>query len=306
MPALDKTLFDGQHALDPYIREKECKNFTSDAEEILKERGWDGKIAGCIGLKLSSDNGKVENGIFLVKGSLCEDWIQINAKKIWPDMDNSVSLFLRFPNAEIFKFSDGGLTSDIVAQDEVDHGVFIVCEGRTPTPILEASYEEWGVGDFSLRMLCVLSKNSSATNGVLVKFTVLLFPESKQHLLENYEMAQSAAWPGVRVAEGEFQLLPKPAAKWRCPVSPLIMPGTSFIVTHRMPAPDEVRAAIAAIMSRTCLPEIGRTGAAVVARWKRVAERAEELVVKPGTVTWPKTAQQQQQQEQGKKKKCIS
>jgi hypothetical protein len=250
MPALDKALFEGQYEIDPYIREKGCQNFTSDAEEILKQNGWDGKAAGCIGLKLSSDNGKIENGIFLVKGSISDDWIQVSAKKIWADMDNSLALFLRFPQADIFKFSDGGLASDIVAQDEVDHGLFVVSEGRTPTPVLEADYEEWGVGEFSLRMLCVLSKNSSRTNGILVKFTILLFPESKKYLLENHEMAQSAAWPGVRVAEGEFQMLPWPVTKWRCPMNPLIIPGAPFSSTRNMPAADEMRAAI---MSRTYL-----------------------------------------------------
>jgi hypothetical protein len=296
MPSLDKNLFEGQHEIDNCLREREFNNFSSDIDDFFKRKGWDGKAAGCIGLKLSSDNGKVENGFFIVRGSISDEWIQISAKKIWPDIEGNLALFLRFRNADVFKFSDGGLASDITAQEEVEHGVFIMSDSRAPVPVLEASFEEWGIGEFSLRMLCVISKNSSAANGVLLKYTILVYPESKVQLLTTYEAAQSAAWPGVRVVEGELPMIPRPISKWRCPVNPLLMPGVSFASTQKMPPPDEIRAAVAAIMGRAVLPEVCRTGTAALARWKRIAERAEELSEKPGTVAWPKTGQQQQEQ----------
>jgi hypothetical protein len=299
MPALDKSLFEGQQEADNSLRENEFANFSSDIDNFLKQNGWDEKAAGCIGLKLSSDNSKVENGIFIVRGVLSEEWTQINAKKVWPDIDGNLALFVRFRDASVFKFSDGGLTSDIIAQEEIEHGVFVVSDGKAPSPVLEASYEEWGIGEFSLRMLCTISKNSSAINGVMVKFTILLYPESKQHLLETYEMAQSAAWPGVRIGEGEMPMIPRPVVKWRCPINPLLMPGAPFSTTQRMPPSNDIRAAVGAIMSRTCLPEVCRTGSAALARWKRIAERTEELAVKPGPIAWPKTGPTPQ--EQGKK-----
>jgi hypothetical protein len=211
-------------------------------------------------------------------------------------VDNSIVLFIRFPQAEVFKFSDGGLSSDLTPQEEVEHGFFITSEGRSPVPVLEAGYDDWSIGEFSLRMLCVISKNSSEEKGVLIKSTIILFPESRQHLLDNHEMAQSAAWPGVKVLETEFPLLPRPTVKWRCPVNPLLMPGTPFTATRQLPAPDDIRAAIAAIMGRDCLPETCRTGAAAVARWRKIGDRAEELVARHGPIAWPKTGQMQQEQ----------
>jgi hypothetical protein len=303
MPCLDKNLFSGQHGIDSNIREKECRNFTSDIDEKLKDCGWDGSAAGCIGLKLSADNSRIENGIFMTRGCISDEWTELNAKKIWPDITGNLALFLRFPKAEVFYFSDGGLASDLTAQEEVEHGMFIVGDNRQPTPVLEASYSDWGIGEFSLRMLCTLSKNSSAEKGLLIKYTILLYPESKQHLIDNFELAQSPAWPGIKVTEGEFPMLPKPLVKWRCPVNPLIMPGMPFAETQRMPAPDDVRAAVAAVMSRNFLPETGRSGSAILARWKKISDRAKELVAKPGPVSWP--VQGQMQQEQGKNEENV-
>jgi hypothetical protein len=296
MPCLDKNLFSGQHGLDSNIREKECRNFSSDIDEILKEHGWDGSAAGCIGLKLTADNSRIENGVFITRGCISEEWVQISAKKIWPDVNGNITLFIRFPKAEIFNYSDGGLASDITAQEDVEHGLFVTGDNIQPTPVLEASYGDYGIGEFSLRMLCTLSKNSSAERGLLVKYTILLYPECRQHLLDNYELAQSPAWPGVKVTEGEFPMLPKPLVRRRCPVNPLIMPGMSFADTLRMPAPDDVRAAIAAIMSRNFLPETGRTGAAVLAKWRKIGDQPDELVAKPGPVSWPSAGQMQQEQ----------
>ena len=36
-------------------------------------------------------------------------------------------------------------------------------------------------------MTCVISKNSSARAGVMLKWTVLLFPEEKERMLELYK-----------------------------------------------------------------------------------------------------------------------
>jgi hypothetical protein len=132
------------------------------------------------------------------------------------------------PDLMVFNFR---LASDLTAQEEIEHGVFETSEGRALTPVLEASYEECSIGEFSAIMLCVISKNSSAEKGVLLKYTVLLFPESRQTLLDSYELAQSPAWPGLKIQEGELPMLPKLTIKWRCPANPVIMPGMPFNTT---------------------------------------------------------------------------
>jgi hypothetical protein len=56
-------------------------------------------------------------------------------------------------------------------------------------------------------------------------------------------------------------------------------------------------------MARNFLPETGRTGTAILARWRKITKREEELVPKPGLVTWPSTGPTQS--EEGKNTKPL-
>ena len=138
-----------------------------------------------------------------MKEQLEEEPERIEAKTIWADTDENVIQSLKLNNREIFTFNATGLTSDILPRENVQ-----------------------GIRNFCLRMACTISKNSSVRKGVVLKYSILIFPDSKGNMLSTYKLAQSLAWPGMRVIE--LVVLPRPPAKWGCPILPLIMPGTPF------------------------------------------------------------------------------
>ena len=291
MPELDKNLFAGDADLDSdEARGAEVRNLGTDINRKLSNSGWNGvEAVGCIGLVLSTDNERVERGTLIVKGQLEEEPIRIEANKIWEDANKNVMLSLKLNNEDIFTFNATGLTSDILPQENIHHGVVLMREDRAPRPVLEGEYEGLGIGNFCLRMACTISKSSSVRKGVVLKYTVLIFPVSKDDMLATYELAQSPAWPGMRVMDGELAVWRRPATKWGCPILPFIMPGAPFEQLPRLPASDEIRHVIATIMERGVVPETGRTGAALLTKWRKLANNPADLSERAGPVTWPKT-----------------
>ena len=291
MPPLDKRLFAGLGEFDPEeIAKGEIGNFTSDVTTKLKAFGWDGLSKCCsIGLALSPDNRRVEQGALLVRGIL-EDKLSIEANRIWGDASNGVGLVLKLKSGELFTFSEGDLSSDIIDQGQVDHGFYKLRDGAGPTPILEEDYKDEGIGNFCLRMACVLSNNSSVKSGVIVKYTILLFPESKAELLSQYDLAQCAAWPGLRMADGYMPLLPRPKKNWGCPIIPLIKPGAPWEEAGVVPSPEGLRRAVSAMMRKTVTAETARSGPALVTRWRMLASNPGELHTRPGELLWPSTS----------------
>ena len=290
---MDKELFIGGDFDGREFERGTLRNFTSDVTARLKEFGWLGRLAGCICLTLGPDNKSVRAGFFTARGPVEEKELRVDSNKIWPAANAETFLSIKFPSADIFKFSDGGLCSDYVTSTEVQHTVYTNNEGRAPTPVLEADYEELGIGSFCVRMTCAISKSSSARTGVVLKWTILLFPEEKEKILELYQGAKSPAWPGLRMTEGELHMLPRPATAWRCPLIPLILPGQVTGQSLDLPAPEDIRRAIGAIMAKGVLPETSRTGNAVTTKWRRLANNPEELVENRGKVPWPASTPQQ-------------
>ena len=291
---MDKALFSGGEDFDGReIERGALRNLTSDVAERLKGFGWLGRIAGCICLTLSPDNKSVRAGVLAVRGPVDDKELRVDSNKIWPAASADTCVSIKLPAANIFKFGDGGLCSDYVAEEEVQHAVYENTEGRGPTPVLEADYEERGIGSFCIRMTCIISKSSSARTGVMLKWTVLLFPDAKERILELYEGAKSPAWPGLRLTEGELPMLPRPTTAWRCPMIPLVLPGQVISQSLDLPAPEDLRRTIGAIMAKGVLPETSRTGNAVTTKWRRLANNPEELTENRGKVLWPTSTPQQ-------------
>ncbi len=289
MAALEKALFNSPRDLDSEeIRKLSVNNFSTEVGARLTAQGWSREVGwACIGLFLSPDNQLVDGGTFMVKGPVDGKQISIEADKIWPSADKRAVLMLRITDGAVFSFTEGGLTSDILARDAVTHSLVATADNRQPAPILESNYEEWGFRGFSLRMLCTISKKSSAKAGIIIKYTILLFPMDREPLLEKYELAQSAAWPGLRIAEGHLPLMPRAQQAWGCPVLPLLGIGAD---SGNLPKSDILRAAIASIMGRGVTPETGRSGQAVTTKWERLANNPEEAIERPGDVLWPQPA----------------
>ena len=91
----------------------------------------------------------------------------------------------------------------------------------------------------------------------------------------------------MRITEGDIPLLPRPTAPWGCPVLPLIVSGTPLDQLPVQPEIDVLKRTISLIMRKAAMPETGRTGAALLTKWRRLANNPEELTSKSGTTTWP-------------------
>ena len=98
-------------------------------------------------------------------------------------------------------------------------------------------------------MVCQVAKSSSPAKGVIIKYLIYLFPRSRGEILEMGEAPRQGAWPGLKIAEGEFPLGPKPTTAWQCPILPLIVPGTSFATLAVAPTADRLRQGIANVMT---------------------------------------------------------
>ena len=96
---------------------------------------------------------------------------------------------------------------------------------------------------------------------------ILLFPASAEELSNTAE-AQFGGWPGLKVGNGYFPIMPSPALKWQCLVLPFIRPGTLFISIDSAPASCyRLRFAITAVMCKAVQPETARTSVNLLVKW---------------------------------------
>jgi hypothetical protein len=302
MPPLDKKLFLGENEIGVEDCVKlEVRNFSSDAESCLKEYGWDGGAAAYIGLTLGADNRCVERGQLMLAGPLGD--YREEGPKLWAGCKEGVTLVVKVRSAAVFSFANGTMASEITPQESLEHAFFATASGGTTSVILETEYERYGIGEFCMRAVAFIGKNSSVKEGVVVKCAVLVFPTSKDELTEKFTGAQEAAWPGLLAMEADCPLLIKARSPWGCPIWPLLLTSIDLEQQPHLPGGEELRLAIAGIMASSTLPETSRTAKSLLNKWRRLAASPEELVAKKGQLDWPK--QQQRQDELGKYQRII-
>jgi hypothetical protein len=241
----------------------------------------------CIGLSLTPDNRRVQDGILVTRGKLENSEHTLEAKKVWLEAGPGTSITIKLGSVDMFQFTEGGLYSDYVCAEEIDHFFHATEEDRNPRPILTARLRELGIGGFCLRMICQISKSSSSRTGVWLKYVIMLFPEKKETLLEN-ELAKHPGWPGLKLQEGEIAILPRPTVAWQCPVLPLLRTGQPFDQLPEAPSAAELRRAVGAIMSKSWEPKLYLTPGSVISKWDKINRNPDELSNKPGPVAWPR------------------
>ena len=241
----------------------------------LVDYGWGGRAAGCIVLYLSPDNERIAAGNLVLRGSEDTEF-KLPASKFWADADLNVTVTIRLPSLDSFLFTDGGLTSDFLPDEETVHYFHVQQEGGAPKPILSNNLGQFGIGRFCLRLVCQIAKSSSVKNGVRLKFVVMLYPAALAALRQMSALVSRAEWPGLKLGEGELPLLPTPSAPWKCPILPLLRPAVSFEVMPTAPSSSTLRTAIAGIMGKCGVPESARSPTSLAAKW-------EKLLKTPGT-----------------------
>jgi hypothetical protein len=216
---------------------------------------------------------------------LQERSIKVAASEIWENALESVTLTIKLPRAEVFKFTDSSLYSQYVDEEAVTYYMHSTLENRAPIPIPAQEKEEWQIGKFCLRQVCYISKSSTARGGVILTYVVLIFPTSKQQLLSGSELTANPSWPGLRLCSGEMQLLPRLNNPWKCPILPLLR---TSLDDRSTPTSTALRHAICAIMRKSSSPDITEDIARLLEKWEHFAAHPTNFVEKPAPVTWPR------------------
>ncbi len=197
-------------------------------------------------------------------------------------------LTVQIPNGAAFTFGDGGLCSDYLESEQLEHCV--TTSGRNGQVLLQADYSKRGIGPFCLRMVCHISK-ATARAGVTLSYTVLIFPGTAEQIMDVSDLARSPSWPGMRLAEGELALTPYPGAAWQCPVLPMLMTGTPWTDERTLPTANELADKIGWIMATSEPADPCRTNKEMLARWQKYANQPDDFNPKRSPLTWPQPQQ---------------
>ena len=132
MPDIEKSLFSGQEN----ISNAEWATLTvpdmSDANvsEFLEGGGWDGNVAGVVGLQLAADNSRPTAARFALAGRWSDRPNRIQAQKIFADAPADWLLEINLPNMGLFHFADGSMVSEYVGGDALECHFYTVGDGE--------------------------------------------------------------------------------------------------------------------------------------------------------------------------------
>jgi len=284
MAELDPSCFIGDRLLDTDIVRCEVQNKGEAVDALLTDAGWNGGPAACILLTLGQDNTTIVQGELVTRG-MEEKEVEWPANTIWPAADKRVKTTVTMPAMDSFLFLDGGLTSDFINDEEVIHFNRLHRKDQTPETITDANRQARGIGRFCLRMLCSIKSSTHAE--VKLRYTVYLYPDTRENMMAISECATRPEWPGMKLTEGELIMLPPPTAPWGCPVLPALLPAQPLEEIPRVPSSSAMREAIAAIMRRCGIPEGSRSGAKVREKWEKIARNPASLTSKLPPTVWP-------------------
>ncbi len=122
--------------------------------------------------------------------------------------------------------------------------------------------------------------------GIVVKFVILLFPASATELSDTPD-SRFAGWPGIKLYEGTFPVIPKPTVPWQCPIVPFLRPGVPFSEHAMAPSGKQLRAAVSAVMRKAGQPHVLDNGSSVVKKWREIRANPRLLTLLSPDTTWP-------------------
>jgi hypothetical protein len=265
----------------------EVRNLQEDVDAALaKHFKWKGTGIGLIGLFTSADNARVDGGQFVVRGKISDGEKRFNCTDLWTSAHINTTITVLVNSCNDFVFNFGGLHSDFLDSSQVNFTCHELKSGQQPTHILPVNFAKWGIGEFCLRMVCHLSRNSSSKKGVVIRYTIILYPGSIESLTQAAG-EQGPSWPGIKVTSGEMPLGPSPRQRWKCPILPFIIPAIPFSQRASAPTGDRLRRAISFILSSAGAPETVKNAAALLEKWTALRANPETNFTKKPSCVWP-------------------
>ena len=240
---------------------------------VLRTLGWNGKVVGFVVLSLSNDNTSVCKGQFSLVGDFLSNPIIFPAKKLWPNVSDTISLSINLSLPNLFFFPDS-LVSDYVNESETQH-LFFWNNADTNSALSDADLIDHEIGSFCLRMFVYPSSCTFAA------FSILIFPDS----------AMSPKWPGFLLSDGKIPLSPTSTTlklKWGLPILPLVIPGVSLDLVPEIPSTAELLYKLSSVLRSAVLPESKRIGESLLIRWEALdSEGAGALDSALPPTVWP-------------------
>ena len=249
---------------------------------VLKTLGWNGKVVGSVVLSLSNDNSSVCKGQFSLVGEFLSDPIILPAKKLWPNVSDTISLSINLSSPNMFSFPDS-LVSDYVNESETQH-LFFWNNAATNSALSDADLIDQEIGSFCLRMFVYPSSCTFAA------FSILIFPDSAEGL-KDHALAMNPKWPGLLLSDGKIPLSPASTTlklKWGSPILPLVIPGASLDLVPEIPSTAELLYKLSSVLRSAVLPESKRIGESLLIRWEALdSEGAGALDSALPPTVWP-------------------
>jgi len=292
MPDLANYFFSGRGSIPIDVAKAlEVNGPGATTQAVLASAGWDGRLIAGVNIFLSPDNERVVNGSFFVLGHLSEDLVAFQAAKVWAGAAESVTMHLQPPPGEAIRFPSGRLHSEVLASSDMKFAFFKGgALGVAPAAVPEAEWEAHGLGDFSARLVCHVSKGTKHATGVLIRITLLLFPVGAETLVAMSELTAEAHWPGSKILECKCPLFPPPGlTAWGCPFLPVLWSGTPLADLPALPPAEELLRAIAAVMRTATCPESHISAVRLQARWDRIQRDPTFLQARTPALTWPES-----------------
>ena len=248
--------------------------------QVLLDLGWTGNLIATVGLELSADNRRIQRSHFMLLGPLTRNPINIQASKLFPAADPSITLTITMPDSGEFRFRGGTLSSDILPAEGYKHHY-----SKAGNIIFPTDWLLNNIGETCMRAVSHLDKTSNTVSGPRPKTTILLFPKSLEGMNQASDSTQHVAWPGLRILQATGEFFPK-VGPWKDPICPIFLRGSPREDAPHFPTGKDIRFNVAAIMRTARVPTACTTARGLDRQWRKATEDIESLEREPA-ITWP-------------------
>lgn len=285
MPLLDNIYFRGSSEIAPELIAKLTSlSENEELETTLTQFGWEGQLIAGICLTLSASGADISDGRFWVRGKLFASPVSLKASKLWRQADPGVVLTITPLCGSNFKFPES-LCSDYLSCDLVKFSY-----AKAGQPIAPADWNEYGVGEFSLRLATHMDKSSNTKRGAgpLIKFTMMIFPHSPTELRGLSELTYAPNWPGFKLVEGSAGFFPRSAAgSFGAPFLPILITRRRAASIRVFPSSEAMRFTMARIMRTAIVPAAYKSRENVERVCTERLNDQEEPVPQQPHIIWP-------------------
>ena len=247
----------------------------------LKERGWENLAAGFLGFSLLGDNKRISTGNLYLCGSIFptnKTCCSFTAKRLWPDIEDNIKLNFGFENLALFQLREN-LVSDYIDGSNFTHSVVSTTQDAVKL-LSPAEAAEAGLGNFCVRAFVHPISES------YLKLVVLIFPQSKDDLLDLFPLAINKGFPGMSLLDKDIPIIPGVSDPWRLPFLPFLVKGSPS--TPLAVEGQDLREKVAALLQSGTKPAGSKTLDSLGRKWEKIDKSGESAL--PDcipSITWP-------------------